>query len=274
MTDPIDPRARLAWRGALLAAALNVCGSPLELVVAHNVVDLPAAPPLCAAATGLILIAWLLWTRDRPTRAGAAAAFTINTASIVIMLWLDNSHWVTIGPRWAPFQASKLGAITVGLLTPEVAVGVLSIAAYAGSAVVQWLTWNAAERAVLARGEPVPTLIFAAFGLVLLVFAARRYDVERMLVEEQKHAAALEQLARTLLAVRDFCNTPLQTIESATAVTRMHHPAAAADLERIERALGRLHELNEILSQHEQHLRWGKEDESFDALERLRRNGG
>ncbi len=273
MNEPIDPRARLAWRGALLAAVLNLAGSPMELLVAHDSINLPPWPSLCASATGLVLIGYLLWTRHRPTRAAAAAAFTINTAAIVIMLWLDNKYWITIGPRWAPFQANKLGAITVGLLTPEIAVGVLSIAAYAGAAVVQWLTWDAAQRAVMARGEPVPTLIFALFGLVLLIFATRRYAVERQLVEEQKHAAALEELARTLLAVRDFCNTPLQTIESATAVARMRHPDAATDLARIERALVRLHELNKLLSQHEAHIRWGKEDESFDAVERLRRNG-
>ena len=217
-----------------------------------------------------MLIGWLLWQRKQPTRSAAAVVFTINTLAIVTMLWLDNEHWVTIGPRWAPFQANKLGAITVGLLTPEIAVGVVNIAFYAGAAVLQWLLWAAPERAVLARGEPVPTCIFAAFGVVLLIFAARRYDLERRLVEQMHEAAATEELARTLLAVRDFANTPLQTIASATALASLRHPDVAVELQRIERALGRMQELNRLLSQHETHIRWRKEDESFDAVERLR----
>jgi hypothetical protein len=267
-----DFRARLAWRGAMFAALLNAFGSPFDLAVAHNVVVMPPAPALFSSALGFLLFAYLLWNRDRPSRTVAAAAFCVNTLAIVIMLWLNNEHWVTIGPRWAPFQANKLGAITVGILTPEIGVGILNIAAYAGSAVIQWLTWDAAQRAVLARGEPVPTCIFAVFGIVLLVFCHRRYAIERRLVEEREQSKALEDQARTLLAVRDFCNTPLQTIESATALARLRHPEAAIELRRIERALLRMHQLHRILSRHETHLRWTKEDESFDAVERLSRD--
>jgi len=272
-TRVVDPRARLAWRGALLATVLNFAGSPMELLVARDTLVLPPAPSLLAAGTGVVLFVMLLLRGKHTTRAEAATVFLINTASIAIMLWLDNEHWVTIGPRWAPFQANKLGAITVGLLTPEISVGVISIAAYAGAAVVQWLTWDPAQRAVLARGEPMPTLIFAAFGVVLLVFSTRRYAVERHLVEQAEASAAMETLARTLLAVRDFANTPLQTIESAASLVRMRHPEATVELQRIERALDRMRELNGLLSQHESHLRWTKEDESFDAVERLRREG-
>jgi len=267
----VDLRARLAWRGALLAAILNAVGAPLELLVARDTLDLPATAPLTSAAIGVVLAAILWWRRDRTTRLEAAVLFSINTAAIVVMLWIDNTHWVTLGPRWAPFQANKLGAITVGLLTPEIAVGVASIVAYAGSAILQWWLWGPAERAVLARGEPIPTCIFAAFGLVLLVFAARRYALERRLVAEAKEAAALEELARTLLAVRDFANTPLQTIASATALARLRHPDVSVELVRIERALKRMQELNSLLARHEGHIRWRKEDESFDAVERLRR---
>jgi len=265
----VDLRARLAWRGALLAAILNAVGAPLELLVARDTLDLPATAPLTSAAIGVVLAAILWWRRDRTTRLEAAVLFSINTAAIVVMLWIDNTHWVTLGPRWAPFQANKLGAITVGLLTPEIAVGVASIVAYAGSAIVQWMLWGAAERAVLARGEPVPTCIFAAFGLVLLVFAARRYALERRLVAEAKEAAALEELARTLLAVRDFANTPLQTIEAAMTLARLKHPEAHEPLARIEHALERLRGLNRVLAHHEQHIRWEKGAESFDALEEL-----
>lgn len=270
MSDHVDStHARIAWRGALLAAVLNAVGSPLELVLARDVPGMPLWPPLAAAAIGLVLIAFLVHGRHRPTRAGAAIAFLTNTATVVAMLCIDNAHWATLGAHWAPFQAQKLGALTVGLLTPEIAVGIISILAYAATAVVQWALFAPSVRAELARGEPMVTCIFALFGIAILIVGTRRYAIERRLVEKQREAAALEQLARALMAVRDFANTPLQTIESATALARMLHPDAAAQLERIERALERLRGLNQILSRHEAHIHWEPGDESFDAVDRL-----
>jgi hypothetical protein len=262
-------RARLAWRGALGAALLNAVGSPLELIVGRNIAGMPHWPPLAAGAVGLVLIVLLLYVRKRPTRAGASLAFLVNTASVVAMLWINNEHWALLGAHWAPFQANKLGALTVGLLTPEIAVGVASIAAYAAEAVVQWALFAPAVRAELARGEPVTTCIFAIFGIIILIFATRRYALERRLVVQEHEAAALEQLARALLAVRDFANTPLQTIETATALARLQHPDAAPQLSRIERALDRLRGLNRILARHETHIRWQPGDESFDAVDEL-----
>src|SRR5262249_10892574 len=90
-------------------------------------------------------------------------------------------------------------------------------------------------------------------------------------IEQEHEAAALEKLARTLLAVRDFANTPLQTIEAATALARKQHPEVGEQLGTIERALARMRELNRVLSGHEAHVRWQPGDESFDALERLTR---
>ncbi len=261
--------ARIAWRGSLLAAILNAVGAPLELVVGRDVPGMPRWPPLFAGAIGLVLAAWLLLGRRRPTRAGAAAAMLINTAAIVTMLWIDAGWWAALGPRWAPFQANKLGALTVGLLTPEIPVGVVCIAGYAAAAVVQWARFAPSVRAQLAQGEPATTCIFAVFGLIILVVGARRYALERRLLEKEHREAALEQLARALVAVRDYANTPLQTVEAAATLTRLQHPDAEVQLGRIDRALERVRGLNRLFSRHEAHLRWRREDESFDPVERL-----
>ena len=266
---PDATRARLAWRGSLLAAILNAVGSPLELVVARDVPGIPRWPALAAAAIGVVLLVYLVRGRERPTRAGAAVTMIVNTAAIVTLLVINNQHWAALGPHWAPFQANKLGAITIGLLTPEIPVGLVCICGYAGSAVVQFLSFPPSVREQLTRGEPVTTCIFAAFGVIILVVGTRRYALERRLLEQEHEAAALEQLARALLAVRDFANTPLQTIEAAMTLARLKHPEAHEPLARIEHALERLRGLNRVLAHHEQHIRWEKGAESFDALEEL-----
>ena len=261
--------ARIAWRGSLVAALLNAAGSPLELVVARGLPAMPRWPSLTAGAIGVALAGWLYARRRHPTRVGAAATMLINTAAVVTMLWLDARFWATLGPRWAPFQANKLGALTIGLLTPEIPVGLVCIAGYAGAAVAQWALFAPSVRAQLAQGEPVTTCIFAAFGVIILVVGARRYALERRLLAQQHEVAEMERLARTMLAVRDYANTPLQTIETATALARLQPPAADVQLSRIERALERLRGLNRILSRHEAHVRWRPGDESFDPVERL-----
>jgi hypothetical protein len=266
----VDRQARIAWRGAMMAALLNAFGAPLELLVAHDVTDMPRWPPLAAGAVGALLLLLLALFRHRPTRLGAATAFTVNTASILGMLWIVDMHWATLGPQWAAFQENKLGAITVALLTPELVVGIGNIVAYAGSAVAFWLWLPPALRAQVVHGEPWATCIFAAFGLALLVVNARRFVLERRLVEEQQEAASFQRLARVLLAVREFANTPLQTITCIAGVIRLRHPAASREVAAIDRALERMRELNAILSQHADSVRWTAEDTAFDAAERLR----
>jgi hypothetical protein len=270
MTDPVGSAgARIAWRGAMAAAALNVAGSLVELPLSRSIPNMPRWPSLFAAGTGLLLLALLARRRDRPTRLGAAVAFSANTAVILVELWITNIAWSSLGPRWAPFLANKLGALTVGLLTPEIGVGIANIAAYAGQAAAQWWRFPASLRAQLTKGEPWTTFIFAGFGLGLLVLSARRFAVERKLLQEQHEAIALERMVRLALAVRDFANTPLQTIASAAELLRLRRPETAGEVAIIERALARLQRLNRLVSRHESAIRWREGDEAFDAFERL-----
>jgi hypothetical protein len=68
------------------------------------------------------------------------------------------------------------------------------------------------------------------------------------------------------MAVRDLSNSPLQTIESATELTRMRHPEYAHELEPVGRALDRLRKLDELLARCEVQTDAGSHDgTSFDA---------
>jgi hypothetical protein len=269
VSPPPPHRAAIAWRGATWAALLNAIGAPLLLVVDRSL-HLPPAPPLISAGAGLLLAALLTARRDHPTRAGAAAAFLTNTAVLVWMLWVTNGHAAQLGARWAPFQTNKLGALTVGLLTPELGVGLASLAAYGGSAVLQWALFPQAVRDQLASGEPAATAIFTLFGALLLVESTRRLALQRRLLQRDHEAAEIRRRAEVLLAVRDLANTPLQTIALTAASLRARHPDLAPQLARLERALQRLDELNRALAAHERMAQWPVGSESFDPLSVLR----
>jgi hypothetical protein len=269
MRDPVkDMEARTSWRGVTIAAVLAL-GSPVELLIGKDVKGMSAWPPLLAGAVGLVLLVFLFVRRHRPSRRLAGGLFLLNTAAVVISLYASNQHFAELGTRWAPFQANKLGVLTVGILTPELWVGLASIAAYAGSAVIQWLLFAPGVKAHLAVGEPAVTCVFAVFGVVLLWQSRRRFALERKLVIRHQEALAADQLARVALAVRDFANTPLQVIESAADLARLRSPNRAAELEIIARAINRLRELNKVLAAYAGDIDWQKGGESFDALEVL-----
>jgi hypothetical protein len=243
-------RARVAWRGALIASFLNAFGWPLDLLISREVPGMPKWPALTSASIGLVTATVLLARRRTPTRTLGAIAFLINTAAVASMLWLVNGHYAVMGSRWAPFQANKLGAMTVGLLTPEPWVGIVSLVAYGGSAVAQWIGFPAPLKHALPVGEPWATVGFAAFGLVLLLQQSGRLRLERELARRQEEIAALDRLAHAFLAVRDFANSPLQTITCAAALVRIRHPDMKKELDLIGRSIERLRQLDDLLARY------------------------
>ena len=199
---------------------------------------------------------------------GASLAFLANSALVAVGLWLSNDQFAAEARHWVPFQANKLGVLTVGLLMPELWVGLASIAAYALSAVVQWYLFGPEVHARAAVGEPIAMLAYTLFGVGVLVQASRRFRIEQDLLRMQHEAAALQQLARTLLAVRDYANTPLQTLVLTTELLSARHPELAEELELSGRALRRLRRLSTLLAPYESQVQWTQGEASLD-LERM-----
>jgi hypothetical protein len=78
-------------------------------------------------------------------------------------------------------------------------------------------------------------------------------------------AAAAEHIARTFLSLRDYANTPIQTIALTTEILRERHPDLAPDVDRLDRAVAALGELSRALARYESSLEWRPGDESPDA---------
>jgi hypothetical protein len=258
-------QARVAWRAALIAALMSAVGFPIDLLICWQLPHASCTPQIVASLLSAGVAAALLHRRERTRRNQASVAFLIVSAIVAWGLWTSNAQFAAQADFWVPFQANKLGVLTVALLMPELWVGLLSIGAYAGSAFAQWWLLEPGARDRAAAGEPWAMLAYATFAAILLVQGRRRFRIERNLARAQQEAASLEQLARTLLAIRDFANTPLQTITSIADRITLQQPWLSADLAPLQRALGRLRELNQLLSHHESRLQWRPGEESFDA---------
>jgi hypothetical protein len=253
------------WQGALVAALLNAVAMPLDLVIGRSVPDMPTWAPLGSSATGVVLVAVLVTRRRTPTPALNGAVFLLNTAAILIALWMTSGAYATAAGHWIPFQANKLGTLATAMLAPDLTVGLIAVAGFVGMVVLRDLTFSAEIVRQFPTGEPWTIFIYGLFGAALLAYRLHGQALERRLLTLRTESAASERLARTFLAVRDFTNTPLQTIELAAEVIRKRDPGLAPILDRIDRSVDRLFRLNHTFSAYESHLKWTTDDVSLDA---------
>ena len=265
MTDSRDLAARHAWRGAFVAAALNAAGMSADYLLARALPAMPIYPYAFSVLVGIGLIVFLLIRRQRATVRLGSAVFLINTAAMLIALWITSGYWAASGPAWTPFQANKLGALAVPMLAPQLGVGLASIAGFAAMAVAKFYFLAPDIQRGFPVGEPWFVLIYAAFAGVLLLFRLRGLALEREKLRVQAEAAAADQLARTFLRLRDYTNTPSQTMAFTTELLRSNPHELKPALDRLDRAVEKLAELSHALTRYDQSHNWGPGDESLDA---------
>ena len=170
------------------------------------------------------------------------------------------------GRAWTPFQANKLGTLAVALLAPQLGVGLASIAGFAATAIGKFYFLDPEVQRGMAVGEPWLVLIYALFAGVLLIYRRRGLALELEMLRVQAETAAAEQLARTFLRLRDYTNTPIQTIVFTTELLRAKHHDLKPTLDRLDRAVNKLTELSRALTRYEEAHRWTPGEESLSAM--------
>jgi hypothetical protein len=260
-----DLDAKHAWRGAFVAAVLNAVGMSVDFLLARDIPTMPIYPHAMSTLVGVGIIVFLLIRRQRATVRLGSAAFLSNTVAILVALWVTSGYWAASGRAWTPFQANKLGILAVPMLAPQLGVGLASIAGFAAMAIGKFYFLDPDIHRGFPVGEPWFILIYALFGGVLLVYRLRGLALERQMLRVQAEAAATEHLARTLVRLRDYTNTPIQTIAFTTELLRAKNHDLKPILDRLERAVDKLTELSDALTGYENAHKWSPGDESLDA---------
>jgi hypothetical protein len=260
-----DLAIRHAWRGAFVAAALNAVGMSVDFVLARDIPKVSIYPFAMSALVGIGLVVFLLIRRQQATVRLGSVVFLLNTVAILVALWITSGYWATTGRTWTPFQANKLGALAVAMLAPQLGVGLASIAGFAATAIGKFYFLDPEIQRGFPVGEPWFILIYALFGAVLLIYRLRGMALEREMLRVQAEAAAAERLARTFLRLRDYTNTPIQTIAFTTELLRAKNHDLKPILDRLERAVDKLTELGHALNSYENAHKWSPGDESLAA---------
>jgi hypothetical protein len=261
-----DLAIRHAWRGAFVAAALNAVGMSVDFVLARDIPKVSIYPFAMSALVGIGLVVFLLIRRQQATVRLGSVVFLLNTVAILVALWITSGYWATTGRTWTPFQANKLGALAVAMLAPQLGVGLASIAGFAATAIGKFYFLDPEIQRGFPVGEPWFILIYALFGAVLLIYRLRGMALEREMLRVQAEAAAAERLARTFLRLRDYTNTPIQTIAFTTELLRAKNHDLKPILDRLERAVDKLTELGHALNSYENAHKWSPGDESLAAM--------
>jgi hypothetical protein len=205
----------------------------------------------------LILLTVLMAWRNTPTLRAAYIIYALNTASVATILLLTNAAFAANDPNWSPFQASKLGCLIAAMIAPGFWVGLLSILTYCLSSFIQFhFFFTPLIRAKLDTAEPLPIFAFGVAGILALVYRFRRAQVERELARVQAQNFAIKRLAGAFLNIRDLMNTPLQVIELSTSLLRHSREPQQPIIDRIDRSVQSLREINSVLVQHEKEIEW------------------
>jgi len=265
VTPSRDLTARRAWQGAFVAAFLNAVGMSIDFFLGRDIPTMPMYPYAISVLVGIGLVVFLLVRRQRATVRLASAVFLVNTVAILVALWITSGYWATTGRSWTPFQANKLGALAVAMLAPQLGVGLASIAGFAAMAIGKFYFLDPEIHRGFPVGEPWFVLIYALFGAVLLIYRLRGMALERNMLHAQAEAMAAGQLARTFLRVRNYTNTPIQTIAFTTELLRAKNHDLKPILDRLERAVDKLTECSRLLRSYENAHNWSRGEESLDA---------
>jgi hypothetical protein len=247
--DELDEHA--ARRSGTYSCALNAGGMALEWVIERKVGGIPWWPGLVSALVGIGVMLVLVAYRHQPARRLGTAAFLGNAAAVVFALWMTHPYYAAVPRPWRPFEANKLGAMTAALLATNRWAGLVAIAGYIGSAVLQYQLFpgNAQER--LSVTEPWASVAYGAFSVGLLAYRLRGLRMAKELIRERAEAVVLQRLAKASLSLRDLANTSLQTLELSMALLRARERSLIPILARMERALQRLRALGRALSRYE-----------------------
>jgi hypothetical protein len=208
---------------------------------------------------------FLLICRQRATVRLGSAVFLVNTVAVLVALWITSGYWAASGRAWTPFQANKLGALAAPMLAPQLGVGLVAIGGFAAMAIGKSYFLDPEIHRGFPVGEPWFILIYALFGVVLLIYRLRSTALEREMLRLQAEAAADVQLTRTMLRLRNHTNTPIQTIAFTTELLRAKHDDLKHILDRLERAGDKLTELSHALNRYENAHKWSPGEESLEA---------
>jgi hypothetical protein len=266
-----DAEARATWRSAVIIATLAAV-APLYSYLNFPSIHLPlriARVATLAWEAGLIAI--LLLQRAKPRLEVARVVFGLAAVPLLPMFVLIAKERTIRGLPLELFIRENLTSLIFAVASPPSATICLAvIAACTGQAFLSYWLGGYPISTETLQLEPWTTVLYGILAVALALFRSHRQRREVRLIVENERAGALRRMVRSYLAVRDFVNTPLQTLRAGVSLLAARHPEERALTDSLERSVDRLRELNQVLATDSTTVELRAGEESFDPIAVLR----
>jgi hypothetical protein len=258
---------KAARNTAYAQAFLNIVGASLSIKIWTG---LPRFPLLywqmATIGAGVFSLVATQLFRQKWTEKLGNIIFSINLLPMFGMLWTATSLLATAEKFWIPFRAYQLSTIAIAIMAPSKAwAGLFGIVTLTVLALIQYFNFTPGQLVWMARGEPWGTIAYCMFSGILYWYRLRGKKIERELAADVEKNSMTRKLARTLLAVQDLANSPVQSLINDAEILRTKFPETKDIAQRIQRCSQKLRELNILLTTQANELTQEAGDESFDA---------
>lgn len=221
------------------AAAFNLLGMPIDLLLFRNEPNASPWPEIGSMAVGAVILSALALGRFLGRPSAVRTLFFVNGLAVALALSLIVPYFAAFPRPWLPFQGFKLGALVAGMLAPGFAAGLLTIVVTVGLPMAQIPALPAVLRSQVSPVEPWALFAFGLAAAFILVHRLRVRALEIRAREALAESEARRRLAAAYLELRDLMNTPLQSIELATVLLQTPQDRKPGDEAAILEALRR-----------------------------------
>jgi hypothetical protein len=197
------------------------------------------------------LVAIRALTRFIFSDALASILFSANLIPVYGLLWIVDGHLADQGKFWVPFRPHELSSLAIAVLAPPLrTIGILAIMIFPALATLRYSLFQPEQLVWLPARPLIPPFAFAMFALVLYFFRLQGLRIAKQAAEKGAELKMMRKLARSVLAIKDLANSPIQSLTLDSELLSRRHPEEAELTNRIRSAISKLQELNNILDSH------------------------
>lgn len=200
----------------------------------------------------------------------SAAFFLVSSLVIIFASGYANYILAKSGHRFEAFVGTKLAVIAVALIAPTPAwIGFLVIGLCSFGPLLQYACFPAEVRASFPVQEPWSMILYGIIALFILRHRLRTIALEAKVAKMAADRKVLDDLSKIFLDMRDFTNTPLQSVEITSKLLASGHLTHQQASEYLEKSLVQLRKLSELLTIYDSSVNWADTDSSSDAFKSL-----
>lgn len=233
----------------LAQGAINTVGGLMSSTLWEN----PHMPLLMVAPTLTIVSGILTFfavaNLHKPISDRAASIiFGVNVIPVYFMLYSSGLLYSAQQKIWTPFEPHELSCLTIAILAPpNPIIGVTAILLLPALAVFQYLNFSPELTSRMSAHPYLAPIAFGVFSVILYFFRLRGIRIADLVAKQEAEAEMAKTLTRTILAIKDMANSPIQSLTLDAETLRRRHPENLAIAKRIERSTIQLRNLNRIL---------------------------